>query len=76
MSAHATKILDKAMKLSPAERADLVACLLASLSDKTLNRLDPAWQAEVERRLHAIDRGEVKMIPWDEAHKRIQKRLK
>jgi putative addiction module component (TIGR02574 family) len=71
MSAHATKITDKAMKLSPAERADLAACLLASLNEKTLAELDPAWEAEIERRLHAIDSGKAGMIPWDEARKRI-----
>ena len=71
MSAAATKLTDKAMKLSPAEKADLAACLLASLNDKALNGLDPAWEAEIERRLHAIDGGNAKLIPWDEARKRI-----
>lgn len=71
MSAHATKILDKAMKFNAAERADLAACLLASLNDKTLDRMDPAWSAEIERRLHAIDNGDAKMISWEKARKRI-----
>jgi putative addiction module component (TIGR02574 family) len=71
MSAHATKILDKAMKLSPAERADLAAYLLASLNEKTLAGVDPAWEAEIARRLHAIEGGKAKMIPWGEARKRI-----
>lgn len=71
MSAHATKILDKAMKLPPAERADLAACLFASLDGKTLAALDPEWEAEIEERLHAIDSGKAKMLPWNEARKRI-----
>jgi putative addiction module component (TIGR02574 family) len=71
MSAHATKILDKAMKLSNAERADLAACLIASLDEKTLETLSPEWEAEIERRLHAIDNVGAAMIPWEVARKRI-----
>ena len=71
MSAHATKILDKAMKLRPAERADLAACLLASLDDKALATLDAAWEDEVAHRIHAIDKGDAKVLPWDQARKRI-----
>jgi putative addiction module component (TIGR02574 family) len=71
MSAHATKILDKAMKISNAERADLAACLLASLDEKTLAKLNPEWEAEIERRLNAINDGGATMIPWEEARKRL-----
>ena len=71
MSAQVTKILDKAMKLSNGERADLAACLIASLGQKTLEKLDPEWEVEIERRLHAIDHGDATMIPWEEARKRI-----
>jgi putative addiction module component (TIGR02574 family) len=71
MSAHATKILDKAKKLSNAERADLAACLIASLDERTLETLNPEWEAEIERRLHAIDNGSAALIPWEEARKRI-----
>ena len=71
MSANATKILDKAMKLSNAERADLAACLIASLDAKTLETLNPEWETEIERRIHAIDEGGAVMIPWKEARNRI-----
>ncbi len=71
MSVQATKILDDAMKLSDAERADVAACLFASLDQETVDRLDPAWEAEIERRLHAIDNGQAVMIPWQEARQRI-----
>src|SRR6476646_1033388 len=37
MSAAATKLTDKAMKLTAAEKADLAACLLASLNHKILD---------------------------------------
>jgi putative addiction module component (TIGR02574 family) len=71
MSANATKLLDKAMKLSAAERADLAACLIASLNDKAPSALEAEWEAEIERRLHAIDSGKAKTMPWSVARKRI-----
>jgi putative addiction module component (TIGR02574 family) len=71
MSSQAVKILDDAMKLSDAERADLAACLFASLDQATHAELEPAWEAEIERRLHAIDDGEATLIPWEAARQRI-----
>ena len=71
MSTNAARILEDAMKLSDAERADLVACLLASLEPKTQERFDELWGPEIERRIHAIDSGSATLIPWEEARKRI-----
>ena len=33
--------------------------------------IEAAWVDEVDRRLDAIDRGEMRSIPWDEAKKRL-----
>lgn len=71
MSSHAIKVLDDAMKLTDAERADMAACLFASLDDKSFDQLDPSWEAEIDRRLHAIDSGQASMIPWEDARQRI-----
>ena len=71
MCSQAVKILDDAMKLSEAERADLAACLLASLDEKTHAQINPAWEAEIERRLHAIDSGHATLIPWKVARHSI-----
>jgi len=71
MSAKVAKILDDALKLAEADRADLAACLFASLDEKTIDKLAPGWDAKIERRLHAIDNGKAKLIPWEKARKRI-----
>ena len=71
MSTDATKILDDALKLSSVERADIAACLFASLGSDELDHLDPDWDAEIDRRLHAIDEGGATLIPWDEARQWI-----
>ena len=46
-------------KLAPEERSRLVAELLESLHEGELVEVEAAWDAEVERRLAAFDRGEV-----------------
>jgi hypothetical protein len=32
---------------------------------------EEAWRAEVRRRIEQIDSGAVRMIPWDEARRRL-----
>jgi putative addiction module component (TIGR02574 family) len=51
----------EARKLPPAERAELIDDLLASL-DEPDARIDAAWAEEAERRLRLIDSGEMPTI--------------
>ena len=65
MSAHVTERLEAAaLALPPAERARLAQRLIESLDDDP--EVEEAWSAEIKRRLDAIDRGEVEMIPAEE----------
>jgi hypothetical protein len=61
MSEEFEAVVERAMALSDAERAKLVASL-----QSTLDHVDPAWEAawseECERRIAAIDRGEMGLI--------------
>ena len=65
---------------------DLIACarrlssdefevLMVRLQHEVALPLDPviedAWMEEVERRADAMDRGEMRAVPWDEAKKRL-----
>ena len=59
MSDQVTHLVQLGNKLAPAERSRLVAELLESLHEGELVEVEAAWDAEVERRLAAFDRGEV-----------------
>ncbi|WP_457442839.1 addiction module protein [Roseateles sp. P5_E4] len=48
------------------ERERLVDELLASLNEPAARELDDAWDAEIERRLAAFDRGEAQSLSADE----------
>lgn len=76
MSLHAG-LLDRVMDLSPKDRADLARRIILSLEAA---EADPdaarAWEAEIERRLAQIDRGEVGLLDWRQAAERVRGNLK
>ncbi len=71
MTLQATQLLDDALKLSNAERADLAACLLASLEGDPAEPPSKDWEREIQRRLDSITDGSGKLTPWPVARKRM-----
>lgn len=59
------EILDKALALSPTEKAELVDKLILSL-DKPDSDLDKLWAEEAESRLAAYKRGDLKAVSVEE----------
>jgi putative addiction module component (TIGR02574 family) len=56
----------QARLLSPQERARLAEVLLESLRDEALQEIETAWQHEIQERVAAYDRGEVKTFSAEE----------
>lgn len=71
MSTQVAKLLEDALKLPNDERADLASCLFASLEAETHAQIDADWEAEIARRIHAIDTKLAKLISWEAARQRI-----
>jgi putative addiction module component (TIGR02574 family) len=65
MTVDAMHVLNDALKLPPKERASVVDQILSSL-DQPDQYLDDLWRKEVEERLAAYNRGEIKAIPLDD----------
>jgi len=65
MSTEFHDVLQSALALSEADRAEIAASLIHSLDTETDEHADSAWAAEIQRRIESIDKGEVKLIPWD-----------
>lgn len=70
MTTNAKKLLDKALRLAPAEREALAGQLFDSLETADPDA-EAAWEAEIERRITELDQGKVKPIPWAEARRMI-----
>lgn len=69
--ATARQLFDSAQQLPDDERAALAAWLIDSLDPTADEEAQAAWDAEIERRLVQLDRGDVSPIPWSEARKMI-----
>jgi putative addiction module component (TIGR02574 family) len=71
MSSDARKILQEALELPAAARADLAAALLESLEQPMAEDVESAWSEEIARRIREVESGAVKPIPWEEARRVI-----
>ena len=56
------ELVERGKKLAPVERSRLVDMLLESLHEAPLAEVEAAWDAEVELRLAAYDRGEMHSV--------------
>ena len=69
----APDILADALRLEPAARAEVAAELLASLDGPTEPDAEAAWDAEIQRRIEAIEAGSARLEPWSEVKRRIER---
>jgi putative addiction module component (TIGR02574 family) len=63
MTDKTTKILNKALELSPIERAELVEELLSSFEFPSREYLDELWAKEAENRIDAYEKGKIDSTP-------------
>ena len=72
----ASDLLERTLHLSGSDRAELARQLLLSLEgSQSDSKADEAWEAEIERRLAAFDRGESAAIDWQEAVERARRAI-
>jgi putative addiction module component (TIGR02574 family) len=71
-------LLREVLKLSPEERADVAAELLASLDDAPIAEADDVereWGAEIERRARRVLAGKSAGVPWEQVERSVRGRL-
>ena len=68
-----TSVLADALRLDDDARAELAAELLASLDGPADHDAERAWDAEIERRIVAIEAGTIPLEPWEHVKRRIEK---
>lgn len=62
MSDPVAELVERGRALAPEDRERLVDQLLESLNEPAAGELDPAWEAEIGRRLAEYDSGEVRAV--------------
>jgi putative addiction module component (TIGR02574 family) len=65
------EILDKALRQPETDRARIAEALIASLDAQSDRDVERAWQHEINNRLHEIDTGTLKCVPWEEVRDRL-----
>ena len=73
MSKSTRTVFADALRLEPETRAELAAELLASLDGPADPNAEAAWDAEIDRRIAAIEVGTIKLEPWEQVKRRIEK---
>lgn len=68
----AKRVFDEALALPVDARLGLVEMLLSSLNLPSQNEIDRLWAEEAERRVAAIDRGDVNLIPGEKVFELIR----
>ncbi len=68
-------VLAEALRLDADSRAQLAAELLASLDGPSDPDAEAAWQAEIEQRVADLNAGKVKLEPWEQVKRRIEKTI-
>jgi putative addiction module component (TIGR02574 family) len=71
----AQAVLADALRLDLDARAELAAELLASLDGPADPDAEAEWAAEIARRVRAIEAGTVKLEPWPDVKRRIEKEI-
>ena len=75
MATHFAELERQAHELSDDERARLALSLIESLEPAEEGDVEAAWRAEIEARLAAYDRGEVKAIPGEDVFAEVRRLL-
>jgi hypothetical protein len=72
----ATRLLEQALKLDPAGRAELAAELIASLDAGADEGVEAAWAAEIDERAGRARSGDDPGESWSEVRGRIERDLR
>ena len=75
MSKATDDVLANALRLEPDSRAKVAEELLASLDGPADPDAEVAWDAEIERRIAAIEAGTLRLEPWAEVKRRIEREV-
>jgi len=59
------KLIEEIMELSPSKKAKIINKLLNSL-DKPDKEIDEKWKKEVEDRIDAFEKGEIKSVSLEQ----------
>ena len=76
MIRNTAKVVTDALSLPPRSRAKLADKLLESLNQPRQREVNKLWAAEVEDRIDAYEKGEIKVIPGKRVFRNLRAKRK
>jgi len=76
MIRNTAKVVTEALSLPPRSRAKLADKLLESLNQPRQREVNKLWAAEVEDRIDAYEKGEIKVIPGKRVFRNLRAKRK
>jgi len=76
MIRNTAKVVTEALSLPPRSRARLADKLLESLNQPRQREVNKLWAAEVEDRIDAYEKGEIKVIPGKRLFRNLRTKRK
>lgn len=74
MNERVKRLVEEAKKLTPEEQVELLDELCVSLHDHDAE-IDKAWAAEIEKRVAAVERGDLELVDADVVLAELRARL-
>jgi putative addiction module component (TIGR02574 family) len=68
------ELLNSALLLKEKDRALMAEKLVSSLESGYDINSEKEWQREIENRLSEIDKGDVKLLPWNKIRKQLKRK--
>lgn len=65
------ELVEQVRSLPAAERELLLERLRQAFAPPIAPDIEASWLAEAERRMDAIDRGEMQSVPWEEVKRQL-----
>lgn len=75
MTRAAQAVLADALRVDPRARTELAAELPGSIGGPSDPGAEAAWDAEIRRRVTAIEAGTGNLEPWNEVRRRIEREI-
>jgi putative addiction module component (TIGR02574 family) len=72
MTTQAKELTKQALSLTPEERIELAETLLTSVDGFASPEIEATWREEVARRVDEIEKGQAKLIPAEEVHRKAR----
>ncbi|HQF78282.1 MAG TPA: addiction module protein [Spirochaetota bacterium] len=66
------KLLSEVLKLSPVDKAQIVEDILSSFESRDGEGIDKLWEDEVENRISAYEKGQIKTKPLKDVFKKFK----